>query len=133
MRSLLLERFQQEVGGGLLCAPFSQVFVLIIIGELDKWFAGVAQLAEHQRIMKIYRYFAENEKTSYSFLYTFQPKIEEDDIIVFDIFPEIYFQKVTLAVPLSVLTEIGKEMFIPAGLEIEYCDQSRILYSSEEE
>jgi hypothetical protein len=36
MRSLLLERFQQEVGGGLLCAPFSQVFVLIIIGELDK-------------------------------------------------------------------------------------------------
>ena len=93
--------------------------------------------------MRIYRYFAENEKTCYSFLYTFQPKIEEviahlrsieeDDIIVFDIFPEIYFQKVTLAVPLSVLTEIGKEMFIPAGLEVEYCDQSRILYSSEEE
>ena len=93
--------------------------------------------------MRIYRYFAENEKTCYSFLYTFQPKIEEviahlrsieeEDIMVFDIFPEMYFQKVTLEEPLSVLTEIGKEMFIPAGLEVEYCDQSRILYSSEEE
>ena len=92
--------------------------------------------------MKIYRYFAESEEIKYRFLYTFQPKIEEviahlrsieeDDIIVFDVFPEIYFEKETLAEPLSVMTEMGKEMFIPIGLDIEYYDQSRILYSKEE-
>ncbi len=92
--------------------------------------------------MKIYRYYAENEKIRYCFLYTFEPKIEEiienlksiegDDIIIFDVFPEIHFEKVTLDEILSVQTEMGKEMFIPAGLEVEYWDQSRILYSKEE-
>tara|TARA_R100000995_G_C3468474_1_gene117003 strand:- start:54 stop:332 length:279 start_codon:yes stop_codon:yes gene_type:complete len=92
--------------------------------------------------MKIYRYYAENEKNRYIFLYTFQPKIKEiienlksiegSDIIIFDVFPEINYKKTKLEDILSVITESGKEMYIPAGMEIEYHDISRILFSKEE-
>tara|TARA_R100000008_G_scaffold70245_1_gene47807 strand:- start:534 stop:812 length:279 start_codon:yes stop_codon:yes gene_type:complete len=92
--------------------------------------------------MKIYKYFAEDEKTRYTFLYTFKASkqeiiqhlksIEGDDIIIFDIFPEIHFEKVVLEDILSVITESGKEMYIPAGLEVEYHTVSRILYSKED-
>ena len=92
--------------------------------------------------MKIYRHFAENEKVRYTFLHTFKPSkqeiiqhlkyIEGDDIIIFDIFPEIHFEKVVLEDILSVITKTGKEMYIPAGLEVEYHTVSRILYSKED-
>tara|TARA_R100001082_G_C4363338_1_gene160494 strand:+ start:2388 stop:2660 length:273 start_codon:yes stop_codon:yes gene_type:complete len=88
--------------------------------------------------MKIYRYFAEDEKNRYTFLYTFKPKkqeliehlklLEGNDIIIYDVFPEINFEKAKLTELLSVITESGKEMFIPAGLEVEYHDIFTILY-----
>ena len=91
--------------------------------------------------MKIYRYYAENEKSRYIFLYTFQPKIKEiienlksiegNDIIIFDVFPEINYEKTKLKDILSVITDSRKEMYIPAGMEIEYHDISRILFSKE--
>ena len=91
--------------------------------------------------MRIYRYFAENEKNRYIFLYTFKPKIKEviqnlkniegNDIIIYDVFPEINCEKIKLKDLLSVITESGKEMYIPAGMEIEYHDISNILFSKE--
>lgn len=89
--------------------------------------------------MRIYRHFAEDEKKRYIFLYTFKPKKEEiikhlksiegSDIIIYDVFPEISFEKTKLTELLSVITESGKEMFVPAGLEIEYHDVFTILFS----
>jgi len=91
--------------------------------------------------MKIYRYYAEDEKNRYIFLYTFKPRKEElierlkslegNGIIIFDIFPEINCEKIKLKDILSVITESGKEMYIPAGMEIEYQDIFRILFSKE--
>ena len=88
--------------------------------------------------MKINRYFAEDENNRYTFLYTFKLKkqeliehlklLEGSDIIIYDVFPEINFEKTKLTELLSVITESGKEMFIPAGLEVEFHDIFTILY-----
>jgi hypothetical protein len=88
--------------------------------------------------MKIYRHFAENETLRYTFLYTFTPgreeviqklkSIEGEGIIIFDTFPEINSETVELEEILSVVTQSGQEMFIPAGIEVEFVDVSRVLF-----
>ncbi len=92
--------------------------------------------------MKIYRHYAENETQRYTFLYTFTPgreeviqklkSIEGNDITIFDIFPEINSETVELEDILSVVTQSGQEMFIPAGIEIEYVDVSRVLFGRDD-
>ena len=93
--------------------------------------------------MDIYRAFAENEKDRYIFFYAYPPDEAEvilylNNIIgydpyIYDIFPEPNSFSEELEEPLSVLTKIGKEMFIQSGMKITYFDTFRILYGSEDD
>ena len=92
--------------------------------------------------MDIYRYFAENEKIMLVFLFTYRPSKEEFFLnlkeslgyepYIYYIFPDPNQETVLLEDILSVLTSNGKELFIPAGLKVEYFDQVRVLFGEPE-
>ena len=93
--------------------------------------------------MDIYRYFAENESVRFTFLFTYKPSKEElltklnsslgYDAYIYDIFPEPNQETVCLEDILSVMTEGGKEMFIPSGLTVNYFDQVMVLFGKDDE
>ena len=88
--------------------------------------------------MDIYRYYAEDEKKRFIFYFSYKPLLGEimqtlTDALgfepyIYDIFPEPYTTSEVLEDLLSIRTASGKEMFIPAGLEVNYFDQCRILF-----
>ena len=94
--------------------------------------------AKLEEIMDIYRYFAENEKSRLIFYFTYEvhmnelyPRIEEawgNEIHIFDVFPQPYSETVTLEDPLSIITESGKEMFLPPGFEVNFFDRVFVLF-----
>jgi len=93
--------------------------------------------------MDVYRYFAEDAHKRFIFLFTYKPekqsvleKLKEVlgyEPYIYDIFPEPNHEEHTIEDILSVMTESGREMFIPAGLTINYFDQSRILFGEPDE
>jgi hypothetical protein len=92
--------------------------------------------------MDIFRAFAENEFDRYLFFFTYEPSSNEvlyklENIVgytpyVYDIFPEPHQFDKDIEEPLSVITKLGTEMFIPVGLNVQVFDTFRILYGEEE-
>jgi hypothetical protein len=88
--------------------------------------------------LDIYKVFAEDENETFIFLFTYKPSTEEvlfklGSLIecephIYDIFPEPNQETVVLDDILSVITEDGKEMFIPQGLSVNFFSVSRILF-----
>ena len=88
--------------------------------------------------MQIYLYIVENELETFHYYFTYE--ISPKDIIVLaknafqdkvslvDVFPEPNIKKGHLTQPLRVVTKIGKEMYLPEGLNVEIITKYRALF-----
>jgi hypothetical protein len=93
--------------------------------------------------MDIYRYIAENENTRLTFYFTYE--VHRDELLqrlthahgnavhVYDIFPQPHTETVVLEEPLSIITESGKEMFLPPGFEVNFFDRVFVLFGDTED
>ena len=90
--------------------------------------------------MDIYRYIAENEKSRLTFYFTYEVHAKEllrrleeahgNKVHIYDIFPHPNTESVTLEEPLSVITESGKEMFLPAKFKVNFFDRVFVLFGT---
>jgi len=88
--------------------------------------------------MDIYRYIAENEKSRLTFYFTYEVHVDEllqrlehahgNKVHVYDIFPQPNSETAVLEDPLSIITESGKEMFLPPGFEVTFFDRVFVLF-----
>ena len=88
--------------------------------------------------MDIYRYFAENEKRRLTFYFTYEVHMDElrsrleatwgQPVHIYDVFPHLNSESAILDEPLSVITESGKEMFLPAKFKVNFFDRVFILF-----
>ena len=88
--------------------------------------------------MDIYRYIAENEKSRLTFYFTYEVHVNEliqrlehahgGGVHVYDIFPQPHSESFILEEPLSIITESGKEMFLPPGFKVNFFDRVFILF-----
>ncbi len=88
--------------------------------------------------MEVYRAFAENELNRYIFLFSYSPT--EGEVLhrlkelvgytpyIYDIFPEPNSFSEVAEEAVSIITRVGKEMFLQHGMNITYFDTFRILY-----
>ena len=88
--------------------------------------------------MKVYQYILETEAEAYHYYFSYEilPKelVElaaetfEREVSVVDIFPEPNVKKGHLKKPLRIITKMGKEMYLPEGLNVEIISMYRALY-----
>ncbi len=93
--------------------------------------------------MDVYRVYAEDQNKRFLFYFSYEPEFQEiiyclakelgHEPHIYDVFPEPNIEQHKLEEILSVKTSCGKEMFIPAGLEITIIDLYRVLFGSSED
>ena len=88
--------------------------------------------------MPIYLYILETEFEKYHLYFGYDPSPEKvldmsDDVFgeraeIFDIFPEPNVKKGHLQEPLKIITEIGKDMYLPTDFNVEIITKYRLLF-----
>jgi hypothetical protein len=95
-----------------------------------------------EELFKVYYHVVENEEVRYRvyFAYQAQPreaimqieKMFNQKLHIYDIFPNFENEIKSLDTPIAVITESGKDMYLPTKLEMEFVGCSTILFGLKE-
>ena len=98
---------------------------------------------DEKELFKVYYHVVENEEVRYRvyFAYQAQPreavmqmeKMFAQKLYIYDIFPNFENEVKSLDTPIAVITESGKDMYLPTKLEMEFIGCNTILFGFEEE
>ena len=93
--------------------------------------------------MQVYQYILETESETYHYYFSYEilPKdlvalartTFEEGVTLVDVFPEPNIKKGHLTQPLRIITKIGKEMYLPKGLNVEIISKYRALFQYSDE
>lgn len=88
--------------------------------------------------MQVYQYILETESERYHYYFSYEilPKdlvalalsTFEKEVSLVDAFPEPDIKKGHLTQPLRIITKMGKEMYLPKGLNVEIISKYRALF-----
>ena len=88
--------------------------------------------------MQIYHYVVENELETFHYYFTYEISPKDimrlareafvEKVSLVDVFPEPDIKKGHLTEPLRVITKIGKQMYLPEGLNVEIISKYRALF-----
>jgi len=91
-----------------------------------------------EEYMQIYQYIIETESERYHYYFSYEilPKkmmslamqTFQEEVTLVDIFPEPNVKKGHLTKPLQIITKMGKEMYLPEGLNVEIISKYRGLF-----
>tara|TARA_B100000965_G_C18987976_1_gene497005 strand:+ start:206 stop:502 length:297 start_codon:yes stop_codon:yes gene_type:complete len=88
--------------------------------------------------MQVYQYILETESERYHYYFSYEISPKDlvilaadtfgDEVSLVDAFPEPNVKKGHLTKPLRIITKIGKEMYLPEGMNVEIISKYRALF-----
>ena len=98
---------------------------------------------DEKELFKVYYHVVENEEVRYRVYFAYQAQPREavmqmekmfvQKLYIYDIFPNFENEVKSLDTPIAVITESGKDMYLPTKLEMEFIGCNTILFGFEEE